>query len=209
MAAPAVIDRFKQIEPKVLIACDGVTYAGAGTIAGDVIAELRAIAADGRACHHPQRHAPSPRLRSDALLSDDLVGNDGADDRRVRAGVAAVRPSALDRLFQRHDRPAEADRARPWRHRHRGAAAERACTTTSAAATTPNSFGERYHWYSSTGWIMWNSQVGGLLSGTTSASSTAARAASKDKPDWTTLWRFVASRRRPSSARARRSSPTA
>ncbi len=28
MAAPAVIDRFKQIEPKVLIACDGVTYAG-------------------------------------------------------------------------------------------------------------------------------------------------------------------------------------
>jgi acetoacetyl-CoA synthetase len=28
MAAPAVIDRFKQIEPKVLIACDAVTYAG-------------------------------------------------------------------------------------------------------------------------------------------------------------------------------------
>src|SRR5262249_49572994 len=28
MAAPAVIDRFKQIEPKVLIACDSVVYAG-------------------------------------------------------------------------------------------------------------------------------------------------------------------------------------
>ena len=28
MAAPAVIDRFKQIEPKVLIACDAVPYAG-------------------------------------------------------------------------------------------------------------------------------------------------------------------------------------
>ena len=29
------------------------------------------------------------------------------------------------------------------------------------AATRDNSFGERYHWYSSTGWIMWNCQVGG------------------------------------------------
>ena len=31
----------------------------------------------------------------------------------------------------------------------------------------PNSWGERYHWYSSTGWVMWNAQVGGLLDGTT------------------------------------------
>jgi acetoacetyl-CoA synthetase len=29
----------------------------------------------------------------------------------------------------------------------------------------PNSLGERYHWYSSTGWVMWNAQVGGLLAG--------------------------------------------
>jgi hypothetical protein len=27
--------------------------------------------------------------------------------------------------------------------------------------------GDRYHWYSSTGWIMWNTQVGALLGGTT------------------------------------------
>jgi acetoacetyl-CoA synthetase len=31
----------------------------------------------------------------------------------------------------------------------------------------PNSLGERYHWYSSTGWVMWNAQVAGLLGGTT------------------------------------------
>ena len=28
MGAPAVLDRFAQIEPKILIACDGVSYAG-------------------------------------------------------------------------------------------------------------------------------------------------------------------------------------
>ena len=31
----------------------------------------------------------------------------------------------------------------------------------------PNSWGERYHWYSSTGWVMWNAQTAGLLNGTT------------------------------------------
>lgn len=41
MAAPAVIDRFKQIEPKVLIACDAVTYAGRQHDRSDVVAELR------------------------------------------------------------------------------------------------------------------------------------------------------------------------
>src|ERR1700712_4470925 len=41
MAAPAVIDRFKQIEPKVLIACDGVTYAGRRHDRREVVEELR------------------------------------------------------------------------------------------------------------------------------------------------------------------------
>src|SRR5262249_39854922 len=31
-------------------------------------------------------------------------------------------------------------------------------------ANTP---GERFHWFSSTGWVMWNSQLAGLLGGTT------------------------------------------
>jgi acetoacetyl-CoA synthetase len=30
-----------------------------------------------------------------------------------------------------------------------------------------NNLGERYHWYSSTGWVMWNAQMSGLLNGTT------------------------------------------
>ena len=38
----------------------------------------------------------------------------------VRAGLAAVRPSALDRLFERHHRAAEGDRARPRRGDARG-----------------------------------------------------------------------------------------
>src|SRR5581483_5331160 len=41
MAAPAVIDRFKQIEPKVLIACDSVAYAGRRHDRNGVVDELR------------------------------------------------------------------------------------------------------------------------------------------------------------------------
>jgi len=52
--------------------------------------------------------------------------------------------------------------------------------------------GERYHWYSSTGWIMWNCQVSGLLNGTTYCIFDGSPGGTKDNPDWLTLWRFVA-----------------
>jgi acetoacetyl-CoA synthetase len=56
----------------------------------------------------------------------------------------------------------------------------------------PNSWGERYHWYSSTGWVMWNAQTSGLLNGTTCVIYDGNPGGSKDQPDWTTLWRFAA-----------------
>ena len=56
----------------------------------------------------------------------------------------------------------------------------------------PNNWGERYHWYSSTGWVMWNAQTSGLLNGTTCVIYDGNPGGSKDKPDWTTLWRFGA-----------------
>ena len=55
-----------------------------------------------------------------------------------------------------------------------------------------NNFGERFHWYSSTGWVMWNCQVAGLLSGTTCVIFDGSPGGSRDAPDWTTLWRFAA-----------------
>jgi acetoacetyl-CoA synthetase len=62
-----------------------------------------------------------------------------------------------------------------------------------------NSWGERYHWYSSTGWVMWNAQMSGLLNGTTCCifdgnpgGATVDGAGHKIAPDWTTLWRFAA-----------------
>ncbi len=54
------------------------------------------------------------------------------------------------------------------------------------------SWGERFHWYSSTGWVMWNSQVAGLLGGTTCVIFDGSPGGSKDQPDWGAPWRFAA-----------------
>jgi acetoacetyl-CoA synthetase len=58
--------------------------------------------------------------------------------------------------------------------------------------------GDRYQWYSSTGWIMWNSQLGALLGGTTlcmydgsPAGPRSALAGEARVVDWATLWRFA------------------
>ena len=73
-----------------------------------------------------------------------------------------------------------------------------------------NTFGERYHWYSSTGWVMWNCQIGGLLNGTTCCiyDGNPGRREGQAR-----LGRAVALRApkpaSPSSAPARPSSPTA
>jgi acetoacetyl-CoA synthetase len=47
--------------------------------------------------------------------------------------------------------------------------------------------GDVFHWYSSSGWIMWNVQVGGLLLGST----IALYDGSPGWPDFGRLWRFV------------------
>src|SRR4029079_13381618 len=59
--------------------------------------------------------------------------------------------------------------------------------------------GDRYHWYSTTGWIMWNSQMSARLGGATICVYDGSPAGPKSslpgdrrEVDWTTLWRFVA-----------------
>jgi acetoacetyl-CoA synthetase len=56
----------------------------------------------------------------------------------------------------------------------------------------PNNFGERFHWYSSTGWVMWNSQTSGPALGHHLRHLRRQPGRPRDAPDWGTLWRFAA-----------------
>ena len=201
MGSNAVLDRFRQIEPKVLIACDGVRYGGR---------VLDRMAVVGELC------AALPSVRHQLLL--DHMGT------RAAAGDATVAWTDLAQVLARDD--AQTHRFEPmWLsfdhplwivyssgttglpkpivHGHGGtvlvALALNVLHNDIGCSYAPGSLGERYHWYSSTGWVMWNCQMAGLLNGSTCCifdgspgGPTVDDAGQRLAPDWSTLWRFAA-----------------
>ena len=190
MGTAAVLDRFQQITPKVLIAVDGVSYGGRDHDRTAVLAELRAAL---------------PSLQH-VLLVNNL------DATKTIAGCAQytsatarndAKTAAFEPLWLPFDHPlwivyssGTTGLPKPIVHGHGGmvlvALQLKALHNDIGCSYTPNSFGERYHWYSSTGWVMWNAQLSGLLSGTTCVIYDGNPGGSKDKPDWGVLWRFAA-----------------
>ena len=190
MGTNAVLDRFRQIEPKVLIACDGVSYGGRDFDRTCVVAELRAAL---------------PTLRH-VIVYDNLGTVDSiADCTRFDRATARrdAETAAFEPVWLPFDHPlwivyssGTTGLPKPIVHGHGGtvvvALALQVLHNDIGCSYQPNSFGERYHWYSSTGWVMWNAQMGGLLNGTTCCIYDGNPGGDKDKPDWTTLWRFAA-----------------
>jgi acetoacetyl-CoA synthetase len=194
MGTLAVLDRFKQIEPKVLIACDGVTYGGKNYDRMSVVQELKDA-------------LPSVQhvIVHDNVGVADLASNEVAA--AIRFSQTTLQQGPLIDQFAPMDLPFDhplwvvyssgtTGLPKPIVHGHGGtlivAMALKILHNDVGCSYHPNSWGERFHWYSSTGWVMWNAQVGGLLNGTTCVIYDGNPGGSKDHPDWTTLWRFAA-----------------
>ena len=198
MGMNAVLDRFKQIEPKVLIVCDGVTYGGKDIDRLAVLAELRAALPTVQHVILHTNLAVGDAAQQAALAAAAPCVSFAAVIARNDAAVAAFEP-----LWLPFDHPlwivyssGTTGLPKPIVHGHGGtvivALALKILHNDIGCSYEPNSWGERYHWYSSTGWVMWNAQTSGLLNGTTCVIYDGNPGGTKDRPDWTTLWRFAA-----------------
>ncbi|KQP49570.1 acetoacetate--CoA ligase [Pseudorhodoferax sp. Leaf274] len=189
MGQAAVLDRFRQIEPVVLIACDGVTYGGRDLDRTQAVAEL---------------HAALPSVRH-LLVLENLGGLPGVAGSHPLAAVLAredAETAAFEPDWLPFDHPlwivyssGTTGLPKPIVHGHGGIV-----VVALALSTLHNDIGssyqgqsERFLWYSTTGWIMWNCQVAGLLAGTTCCIFDGSPGGSREQPDWEVLWRFAES----------------
>ena len=194
MGTHAVLDRFKQIEPKVLFAVDGVRYGGRDLDRMGVVQELK------DALPSVQHVIVHDHLGTLDLASGEVAGSVPLETITARSNAAV---QAFEPIWVPFDHPlwivyssGTTGLPKPIVHGHGGtvivALANKILHNDIGCSYHPNSFGERFHWYSSTGWVMWNAQVAGLLNGVTCVIYDGNPGGSKDQPDWGVLWRMAA-----------------
>lgn len=170
----SVIDRFRQIEPKVLFATDGYRYGGNVFDRRPQVAELR---------------DSLPALEQTVLVPNAGLGGIPGTVRweelpRVPASSLTFERVPFDHPLWVVYTSGTTGLPKPIVHGHGGILLEHAKLSALHFDQGPD---DRFFWFSSTGWIMWNLVVGTLLSGATIAMYDGNVA----YPDMWTIWDFA------------------
>jgi acetoacetyl-CoA synthetase len=178
--ARVVVDRFAQIEPKVLIAVDGYRYNGRAFDRMDVLVELQSqLPTLQRTVLIPYLEpAPDPARLRDAVLFADFLGGGDAPELRFEQ-VPFDHPlwilyssgtTGLPKAIVQGQGGILVEQLKKL-HLHLDAQA-----------------GDRVFWFTTTGWMMWNFLVGVLLT----PASIVLFDGSPGHPSLDTLWQLAA-----------------
>jgi acetoacetyl-CoA synthetase len=174
--AGSVVDRFAQIEPKVLVACDGYRYGGKDFDRTDIVARLQGeipTLKNTVLLPYLNEEADAAAFDNTVLWKDLLAANEGAEPRFERvpfdhplwvlysSGTTGL-PKAIV-------------------HSQGGILLEHLKKVRLHIDLGPE---DRFFWFTTTGWMMWNLLVGGLLAGATAVLYDGSPA----HPDTNALW---------------------
>ncbi len=178
MGSASVLDRFRQIDPKVLIAVDGYRYGGKDFDRRDIVQAMRAeleTLEQTVLLPYLDRAASLPG----ALRWDELLAHPAA-----QAGPIRFEQLPFDHPLWILYSSGTTGMPKPIVHGHGGSLLE---GLKGHALQLDIGENDRFHWFSTTGWIMWNSQIKGLLTGAT----ICIYDGNPGYPDLGRMWRFA------------------
>jgi acetoacetyl-CoA synthetase len=184
MGAVGVLDRFRQIDPKLLFAVDGYRYGGKDFDRRDVVRELvRQLPTLEAVIFVPYLHSGAA-LDLSATDSGRRISITTFTDATASPAVAAFTPVAFDHPLWVVYSSGTTGMPKPIVHGHGGTVIE---NLKSQRLHLDLRVGDRFFWFTSTSWIMWNLLVSTLHTGCTVLQFDG----NPGHPDLSTLWRFA------------------